>query len=75
MKVKYSQFQVYQQRHPKTVEGVITANFKEVGGVMAYSGPHAIELARKWPVFLKGRDLGRFPVVELIANPTTETLH
>jgi 1,2-phenylacetyl-CoA epoxidase PaaB subunit len=68
-KVKYRTFDVFQQRKPRIVKGESVANFHRVGRVEAYTGSHAIELARNWPVFKRGQELGKYPVVSEASNP------
>lgn len=69
----YKDFRVFQQLPPKEVkdeDGEVECftNFKVVGKVSAYSGSHAIDLAKEWPVFKKApKDtLMRFPIVQRI---------
>lgn len=68
-------FDVFQQRPPiftkhagPNISGhgttVYEVDIARVGSVDASTGSEAIEIARRLPIFVAGRNLGRYPLVQ-----------
>jgi len=66
MTITYKRYAVLQQRNPRIIKGENVANLVHVGAVEAYSGKHAMDIARTWPIFKRGKDLAHWPVVQEI---------
>lgn len=68
------QFELFQQLYPRCVgldkkgEDLYEARIVSVGQLQAHNTTQALALARKLPVFLKGQQLGKFPIVKEITN-------
>ena len=62
-------FKVFQQLYPKCIgqnkkgEDEFEARLEQVASIEANNAIHALKLARRLPVFLKGNNLGKFPII------------
>lgn len=72
-----NRYLVFQQRSPKKTDRAdwsigfdsktpFEVNLHKAGAIHANSGEEAIEKAKKWEVFRRAVNLGRFPIVQLV---------
>jgi hypothetical protein len=65
-----STFDLFQQLYPRCIgldekgEDIYEARIIPVGQIQAHNTTQALTLARKLPVFLKGQQLGKFPIIK-----------
>jgi hypothetical protein len=66
-------FELFQQLYPRCIgldnkgKDLYEARIIPVGQLQAHNTTQALALARKLPVFLKGQQLARFPIIKEVS--------
>ena len=67
-----NRYRIYQQQPPRGNGMDFRLNLHACGELEAYSGSHAIDLAKQLPAFQRAQGLARFPIVHQLTRSGNE---